>query len=190
MLFILYYWKLVLFAVSGAWRIAELVAAVLALVCGYIAWKHPDWESTMKNPLWMIPLGLFLLILIVRLITAPYAMHAEDQKTIADLKKIVEKKEQDTKQDIRSFLESLHPDVLAKVDAGEKQIGVWLGPVNQTKLATLSERQGFSALLSVKSTNQIWMTAGEAQRGDFIRPTGENGTLVGYYLYPKDALIK
>jgi hypothetical protein len=100
------------------------------------------------------------------------------------------KDRQDTKQAIRSFLESLRPDVLAKVDAGEKQIGVWLGSVNQTKLSTLSERPWFDSFLSFKKTKQMWIIMGEAQMGDFIRPTGEDGTLIGHYLYPKDSLIR
>lgn len=100
----------------------------------------------------------------------------------------------DTKQDIRTFLESISPQILVKINAKEKKIGAWLGPINEGKLLTLAERAEFKNFLSFKKGSNVWTVTGAGTGGEehygLIRGVRESGTLVDYYLYPKDALIK
>jgi len=195
-----YYWHILQFAINPAWAIAELVAGVLALVFGYIAWKYPHWESKMKNPLWMIPLAVFLSILMIRLIIAPYVMYTEQQQTIMKLREAAAQKEQDTKQDIRTFLEIVNPKILTKVDAGQEEIHVYLGASSQAKLKNLSELPNFAKFLSFNQVNRTMqginydgndpdiISAVKQALGDFIPELNEQGFAQGYCLYPKDAL--
>jgi hypothetical protein len=169
----------------------------LGLAAAWLALTLKDWfEFTSKWQIQCVVLGGILVVssgvsLSLALTAKEGKVEVSNSGGLSSTSAGPESKEkQDTKQSIRSFLESLRPDILAKVDARAKQIGVWLGSVSQTKLTMLSERPGFDTFLSFKSTANIWMTVGEAQMGDFIKPPGENGTLTGYYLYPKDALLK
>ena len=189
------------YAITGAWSIYGLSAAVLTIIFGCIAWKYPKWESKLKNPLWIIPLIIFFLILFIRLITAPYIMHVEEEKTIAGLKDNQTKKE-DTKQAIRSFLESVNPVILKKVDAGQKEIHVLISAVKETKLSELSELSDFNKYLSFKQLHTTMqgpnydgndadiIKAVKSTLGDFIPELKQYGFVQGYSLYPQDALIK
>jgi len=94
----------------------------------------------------------------------------------------------DTKQEVRSFLESLNPKILKLVDAGKSEIHVMIGTVNQVKLSTLSERQDFKKYLSLTQTGNTILGGNSNQIGDFINEENQNGTMNGFILYPKDAL--
>jgi len=98
------------------------------------------------------------------------------------------------KQEIRTFLESISPRILDKIDSKEKKIGVWLGSISENKLSRLAEHTDFAKFLSFEKGNNIWVMTGKGtgkeEKDGLIRGVQESGTLMDYYLYPKDALIK
>lgn len=100
----------------------------------------------------------------------------------------------DTRQAIRTFLESISPRILDKVDAKDRNIGVWLGSTSEAKLNELSGLAGFADYLSFEKGDDIWIVfgpgTGKEEYKGLIRGVGEKGQLSGYRLHPKDALMK
>ena len=192
MSFILYWWTVVRSACTGAWGVMGLVAEVLAIAVGLIAWKWPRKEPAMKNLPWAIPLCVFAILLVLMLLIVPYTMHARDQETMRDLRKVVENREQGIKQGIRSLLESINPMILTKIDAREEEVKVALGTANETRLQLMSDRPEFSQFLSFKQVDDVWIMPGRGENATpgFIQDKGEGVQFTGYILYPKDALTK
>ena len=94
------------------------------------------------------------------------------------------------KQEIRTVLESISPEILQRIDSRQTEIGVWLGITEQVKLNSISERLGCEQYLTFKKTKYIWIMTSGKHKLNFIVPANAVGMLTGYYLYPKDALIK
>jgi hypothetical protein len=171
--FIKYYWGLIRFAVEGAWGFSQLFAAILALAGGYVAYRHPEWGATVNNLLWIVPCVIFVVLFVIRLILAPYEKDKQRQQEISKL--IGNNK--NIKQQIRNFLESIAPNILQKIDAKEKEIGISIDIPNQVELMRLSKLPDFDKYLAFK----------EYQFGDYML----NCTpFKGYILYPKDEIIK
>ena len=93
-----------------------------------------------------------------------------------------------TKQEIRTSLESINPLILQKIDARQKEIHVRIGVATQIKLSELSKQPDFDKYLSFKKTKRTIM--GDGQVKGIIKELDENSLATVYYLYPKDALIK
>ena len=227
--FIKYGWDVLYLAFKGAWAITECAAAIIAILGGVIVWKYPRWESTMKNLLWMIPVGFFVLLLILRVaIVAPYDIYKsqqqkinESQNTLKETQEKVSKSQNDlavaqdrinelkdklaiaqkqtpntdtinvkpvTKQEIRAFLESINTEILQRIDGRQKEMHVLMSDSKRAKLIELSERPDFNKFLDIKKSGAHCI--GGAPESGFIKEFGENGAMVGCYLYPKDALIK
>lgn len=96
------------------------------------------------------------------------------------------------KQEIRTFLESISPQILDKIDAKEKKIRIWLSSTSENKLSRLAEHTDFENFLSFEKANKN-MVLYENLEGDFngfLKGRNETGLLEGYYLSPKDALVK
>jgi hypothetical protein len=91
-----FYWNWFTSAFSGAWAISQVLAGVITLIMGILVWKYPNWEASAKNLLWMIPLGIFLVLLVIRLAIAPFNIY---QKQQMDLRSI-EKKLQETEKNL------------------------------------------------------------------------------------------
>ena len=130
------------------------------------------------------------LLLVISFLTAtflaPYLLHREREVAIIN-----------TKHDIRTFLESINPAILQKIDTGQKEIPVFISVPKQIKLSDLSERSDFNKFLSFKQSGYakgsgvVEMTRnGVDPTKDFIKELDQRGHMDGYYLYPKDALIK
>jgi len=121
------------------------------------------------------------LLLVISFLTAtflaPYLLHREREVAIIN-----------TKHDIRTFLESINPVILQKIDTGQKEIHVLISIPKQMKLSDLSERSDFSKFLSFKRSGDV--SLGGGQINGFINELNQNGAMDGYYLYPKDALVK
>ena len=81
-----------------------------------------------------------------------------------------------TKQEIRTFLESVDENILRAIDSEIKKFDVRLKTIEQVKLNELSEHPDFKKYLTFEDTGEIGF--------------GKAGTSVKYILYPKDALIK
>jgi hypothetical protein len=95
-----------------------------------------------------------------------------------------------TKQEIRTFLESINPEILQRIDLGQKKILVCISTQDTVKLSNLSERVDFDKYLSVK---QITFEDDSNDLGD-PNISIENDEYLwvnnGHYLYPQDALRK
>jgi hypothetical protein len=106
----------------------------------------------------------------------------------------------DTKQAIRTFLESVNPAILQMIDEGQKKICAYISDDSQKKLTALYSRPDFAKYLSFESHADEYSGYFNA-----TRPYEQQATFVGkdcvielnkpemlskYYFYPKDALIK
>ncbi len=186
--FLQYYWDVFCLAFQGAWAITEVIAGVIAIIGGFIVWKRPGWESTMKNLLWMIPVGIFTLLLLIRLAIAPYTIHQNQQQQIIELQKR-EEVAMTSKQDIRSFLESINPEILKKIDVGQKEIRIFIGKPNAMKLVDFSTYPNFYKFLFFQQSDD--KTFPDLPKDGFINQLDANEVwLYGYYLYPRDAIKK
>lgn len=85
-----FYWAWFTLAFKGAWAIASSIAGGAAIIMGIIVWRVPKWEAPLKNLYWIIPLGIFVILLLIRLTTAPYDIYKEQQQTIAQLNRDLE----------------------------------------------------------------------------------------------------
>ena len=93
-----------------------------------------------------------------------------------------------TKQEIRTFLESINPDILKMLDAEQEAIHVFMSIPTQIEFIELSKRPDFNKFSSIKKSGAKCI-GGKPETG-IIKESGENGYMDGYYFYPKDALIK
>ena len=91
------------------------------------------------------------------------------------------------KQEIRTFLERVDPEVLKLVDAGQPEIKVMLSTVSESRLYSLAERQGFNKYMAARRT-ATWSLGSDNKFPGFINELGAAGAMSGYALYPKDAL--
>lgn len=174
----------------------------------------------MKNLLWMIPVGFFVLLLILRMAITPYDMYKNQEHKIdklqnglnasqSALEEIQKKVSQlqyelllattsksitkdgifaDTKQDIRTFLESMNREIIQRIDTRQTEIHVLISIPKQIELKDLSKRPDFDKFLSCTPTGDICIACDHLK--DFIMDLSQAGEKDGYYLHPKDALIK
>jgi len=115
---------------------------------------------------------------IVTFIIAPFLQYHE-RETIATI----------SKQDIRSFLESINPEILQKIDAEQKEIHIFISQPKQMKLVDLSTYPNFYNFLSFQRIGYD-ITSSDDHMDGFINELGQNNEMYGYYLYPRDALKK
>lgn len=151
----------------------------------------------MKELIWKIPLGIFIVLLIISVaIVAPYRIYQDQQRQISDFKKQIPNV--DTKQEIRNFLDSINseinPEILHKIDEGQKEIPVFISEPEERKLAALATYLNFYNFLSfqkdsdngyIRVPNELPSKNSPHPKEIDLRPS-----LYKYYLYPKDALIK
>jgi hypothetical protein len=95
----------------------------------------------------------------------------------------------DTKKDLRGMLGMTNPEIIRRIDAGSNTIPVMLGTVGQVKLSELAQRSDFKKYISLVQTSDT-IVGNSNHIGDYINDIGENGTMVGFIFYPKDALKK
>lgn len=96
----------------------------------------------------------------------------------------------DTKQAIRTLLESINPEILRGIDAGQKKILVGIGTTDVVKLLNLSERVDFDKYLSFGEALSEDDFKGLDDPNIFIESDVGLMWVRSYYLHPKDALIK
>lgn len=110
---------------------------------------------------------LFLLMgLTISIILTAHSMYIDQANQKATLKQITSPIVKPvTKQELRTFLESISPLILDQIDTKEKVIGVWLGNRGEDKLLDLSERPGFDNLISIKRGNKGWIMPSCIERG-------------------------
>ena len=88
-----------------------------------------------------------------------------------------------TKQEIRTLLESISPSILQKIDMGQKDILIMINIPTEVKLLDLSQRPDFKKFLSIKQSRS-------SNTKDYIIDLDDISWKAGYHLSPKDALIK
>jgi hypothetical protein len=96
----------------------------------------------------------------------------------------------DIKQEIRTLLETINPEILRRVDLGSNRINVMIGQIHATQLASLSSQERFSKYLEFKQTGGTMMASHNVRLGDYLNDETESSMMVGHTLYPKDALKK
>jgi hypothetical protein len=108
-------------------------------------------------------------------------LQSEKDELSKELQNTPSQKAKDAKQDIRSFFESIDPNILKKIDAGQKEFHISITDSEQTKLLNLSKYPDFDKFLSFEQIEGVITFVG-----------GKNRTGVGgeYVFSPKDALIK
>lgn len=75
-----YWWKILRLAFGKALWAGLLVFEILAY-CGHLVMRyHPQWSNSMGGLVVDIPLGIVLVVLLVRLLTIPYEQHKEQQE--------------------------------------------------------------------------------------------------------------
>ncbi len=85
-----------------------------------------------------------------------------------------------TRQEIRTFLESISPKILQAIDAGQERVYVLISIPEQVELTNLSKQPDFSSFLSFEQSGNVDIHSGGNRAGHRD----------GYYFYPKDALTK
>jgi energy-coupling factor transporter transmembrane protein EcfT len=90
-----------------------------------------------------------------------------------------------TKQDIRTFLESVNPEILRKIDRGQQHIHISMSIPKEVTLLALAEHSDFGKFLAIKKD------LGDASDpNEWINEVNDQSWRVVYLLCPKDALIK
>jgi hypothetical protein len=183
--FLKFYWGLLCYVLTKALAVALLASGLLRLIASYIEDKYPSWSPKMKTPLWKIPLWIFLALAAIRLILAPYVMYCQKQVQSA--------KVADIKQKIRTSIELISPEILPKIDKGQKKILVPISPNNLAKLAILSENPDFEKYLEYTQFNSGRDDDNDVYDPNIFVDVNDFRWFVVkdlYYLKPKDALIK
>lgn len=137
----------------------------------------PRLEGTMKDRLANArpyALSILLAFILISTILTSYSMHGNIHNT---------------KQDIRSFFESINPEILHRVDTSRDEIPVLLGSQDQLKLSELSKRSDFDSYLSARKGKDGVIVDGRPTTNE-LRRMGQTGYMDRYYFYPKDALAK
>jgi hypothetical protein len=81
--FLRYYGQVLSFAFRNAWGATGFAGTVLSLIGPLIIWEYPDWNQTMTNLIWQIPLVLFASGLVFLLLLAPWRMHETQTQQLA-----------------------------------------------------------------------------------------------------------
>jgi hypothetical protein len=92
------------------------------------------------------------------------------------------------RQEIRALLESINPDILKLADSGAREIRVMIGNKNQNRLASLSEREGFSKYLSYALTGDNIGGGIGNKIGGYIYDVSQGEAMNGCVLTVKDVL--
>ncbi len=148
------------------------------------------WGGKIKQRLeavsWLYRLLILLVLLHIITIVTSYFMYTSQQQKIEKLLGV----KQDIKQEIRTCLESINPEILQRIDAGRKKILVCISMQDAVKLSNLSERVDFDKYLSFRQATLEGDFNGLEDPNIFIENVKYMWVSNGHYLYPKDALIK
>lgn len=139
------------------------------------SWKN--WEQFIMKTAFYLFIVSFI---IATFLVAPFLQYRQNKPT-----------SENTKQEIRSFLETVNPEILKRIDVGRKEILVCISTQDAVRLSNLSEYVDFNKYLSFRQA-----TIGEDDSKGLEDPNIfiENNEYLwatnGYYLYPKDALMR
>lgn len=71
-------------AFTRTWRTVETIAGILAIILGIVVATHTNWEATVKYLAWAIPLGVFVVIALVRLAITPWIIYNQQEQRIRE----------------------------------------------------------------------------------------------------------
>jgi len=71
-------------AFPKAWAWTETVTGAVALVVAILAKKYPDWGPIVNDLAWQIPVGVLVLVFVVRLALAPWLMARDKASDVAE----------------------------------------------------------------------------------------------------------
>lgn len=182
-------WKYITDLLKGVFWSFNSITTWLGIV-SFIFLFFPKLEWKMKDRLAKIrPYAIHILwgCILISVITTSYSMRKNNFAT-QNLKT-------DTKQDIRNFFESINPMILQIVDTRQKKFPILIGVVKEAKLSELSERPDFNKFLKYEQMEWTMFgarhpDANKVLENGAVVELNQHGTLQGYFLYPKDALVK
>jgi hypothetical protein len=83
---------------------------------------------------------------------------------------------------LRELLNKINPEILRRVDKGQKQIEVMISLANLTSLQQLREEPGFDDLLSICPTGSVIAGGSRNRIGNAINDVQEGVMLQGFFL--------
>ncbi len=149
------------------------------------------WGGTMKKRLetmsWPSRLLFLLMGLTISIILTAHSMYMDKTEQIAALQEAHSTPSLTikpvTKQEIRTLLESINPEILRCIDKRQKQLHVMMSIPTQMNLLALSKGQGFEKYISIEKSGSKCI-GGQPEDG-LIKEAEESGYMDGYYIYPK-----
>lgn len=174
--FLEYWWHNILIGWRFGYRVFSYIAGICLLVSTglFLYKKHYQhkWEKW-KQIIMKTAFYLFITSSIVATVfIAPFLRYRQNSTIPIN-----------TKQEIRTLLESVKPLILQKIDMGQKDILIMINIPTEVKLLDLSQRPDFNKFLSIKQSRG-------SKIEDYIIDSNDISWKASYHLYPKDALIK
>ena len=181
--FLKFWWENILTGWRIGYGVFGGILGIFVLVTAAFYFRKKHYQRKLKR--WekiVMKLSFFLFIitfLIAAVFIAPFLKYQNRENEPID---------RDTRKEIRTLLESVNPEILKRIDEGQKEIPVRFNTIAQVKLSELSNHQDFYRFLDFKKTGSI--VSGANYTGSFIGEPNEISFTECYYLYPKDALIR
>jgi hypothetical protein len=144
-------WLWVKTALPPAWAWADGASFAIGLIALYLAKRHPEFAERMTDLSWQIPMALFVFILLMRLIVAPFSIYrAQREETetlrrnVTDLTEKLEarKKSRELADALTGLFRKGVTEILNAPPAGSEELpewrrvsATWLSDVLSTMLA-------------------------------------------------------
>ena len=82
-----FYSQWIWIAIRHPFGVADYIAGFLGILSAYIIPRYPQWQTTMFELAWQIPLGIFSALFVFRVVLSPYWMNREAQHKIINLER-------------------------------------------------------------------------------------------------------
>src|SRR3972149_7791118 len=93
-----FYWQWLYKAFRHSISIVEKIAILLSIIIPLFIRYYPGMEQKLQALIWQIPLSIFVIIVIIRLLLAPYWLYKDKQQEIIDLKGQLEAAKKEAKK--------------------------------------------------------------------------------------------
>jgi hypothetical protein len=98
-----FYWQWISKAFRHSISRVDGIAFFLGIFIPFLIRYYPGMEQKLQALIWQIPLSIFVIIVIVRLLLAPYWLYKEKQQEIINLKEQFEQLYKEKQQEITSL---------------------------------------------------------------------------------------
>jgi hypothetical protein len=164
-------------------EICVLISAGLFLFKKCYQQKWEQWEQIIMKTAFYLFIISFL---VATFLVAPFLESESDKSKLKDASSSQQQTANiKTKQDIRTFLEAINPQILKKIDVGELVIPILIGWKAHIRLQTLSGYPDFGKFLSYHKAEGY-----ELKMDNYIKELNDDFLEEKYIFNPKDALIK